>query len=132
MVDGLAKWHTFVRERDTQVLSDALAEDVVFHSPVLWKPIAGKAVVMLYLESAAHVLQDFSYVRQFRGEGGVVLEFGAHVGKYSLKGVDILQLNAEGQISDFEVLVRPATGLQALGAAMADQLALIDTRESGR
>jgi hypothetical protein len=40
-----------------------------------------------------------------------------------VKGVDIIQFNAAGQIVDFEVMVRPASGLQALGAAMAQQLA---------
>jgi len=43
-----------------------------------------------------------------------------------MKGVDIIQFNAAGQIVDFEVMVRPADGLQALGAAVAQQLASAD------
>ena len=122
-VDGLAKWHTFVNEKDEQALAEALAEDVLFHSPFLWQPKEGKATAMLYLSCAAQVLEDFTYHRQFVGDNAVVLEFSAHVGTLSIKGVDILQFNAEGQITDFEVLVRPANGLQALGAAMTAQLA---------
>ncbi|HLZ59533.1 MAG TPA: nuclear transport factor 2 family protein [Ktedonosporobacter sp.] len=121
--EGLAKWHKFVREQDMQALSEALADDVLFRSPVLWKPKEGKATVQLYLSCAARVLEDFTYHRQFVGEHAVALEFSAHVGSMSLKGVDIIQFNAAGQISDFEVMVRPATGLQALGAAMAQELA---------
>ena len=83
----------------------------------------GKATVLLYLSSVARVLEDFTYHRQFVGDHAVVLEFSAHVGSMSLKGVDILQFNDAGQISEFEVMVRPANGLQALGAAMAQQLA---------
>jgi hypothetical protein len=82
---------------------------------------------MLYLSSAARVLQDFTYHRQFVGDNAVVLEFSARVGQLSVKGVDILQLNAQGQIVDFEVMVRPANGLQALAAAMAQQLASADS-----
>ncbi len=125
--DGLAKWHTFVSEQDTQALAEALADDVLFHSPAFWKPKAGKATAMLYFSSAARVLQDFTYHRQFVGDNAVVLEFSARVGQLSVKGVDIIQLNAQGQIVDFEVMVRPANGLQALAAAMAQQLASADS-----
>src|SRR5258708_3853715 len=121
--EGLAKWHRFVSEQDMQALSEALAEDVLLRSPVLWKPKEDKATVLLYLSSVARVLEDFTYHRQFVGDYAVVLEFSAHVGSMSLKGVDILQFNDAGQISEFEVMVRPANGLQALGAAMAQQLA---------
>jgi SnoaL-like domain len=121
--DGLAKWHEFVNEKDEQALAEALADDVLFHSPFLWKPKEGKATAMLYLSSAVRVLEDFTYHRQFVGDNAVVLEFSARIGTWSVKGVDIIQFNAEGQIVDFEVMVRPAKGLQALAAAMTQQLA---------
>ncbi len=124
--DGLVKWHRFVSEKDEQALAEALADNILFHSPVLWKPKEGKATAMLYLSSAARVLEDFTYHRQFVGDDAVVLEFSAHVGTLSVKGVDIIQFNEAGQIVDFEVMVRPASGLQALGAAMAQQLASAD------
>ena len=127
--DGLVKWHKFVSEQDTQALAEALADDVLFRSPFLWKPKEGKATTMLYLRSAVRVLEDFTYHRQFVGDNAVVLEFSARVGSLSMKGVDIIQFNAEGQIVDFEVMVRPANGLQALAAAMAQQLASIVPRE---
>jgi hypothetical protein len=127
--DGLVKWYKFVSEQDMQALFEALADDVLFRSPFLWKPKEGKATTMLYLSSAVRVLEDFTYHRQFVGDNAVVLEFSAHVGSLSVKGVDIIQFNAEGQIVDFEVMVRPANGLQALAAAMAQQLASTDPRE---
>jgi SnoaL-like domain len=121
--EGLMKWHKFVSEQDMQALSEALADDVLFHSPVLWKPKEGKATAILHMSSAVRVLEDFAYHRQFVGDDAVVLEFSAHVGSLSVKGVDLIQFNDAGQISDFEVMVRPANGLQALGAVMAQQLA---------
>jgi hypothetical protein len=123
--DGLARWHTFVNERDAQALADALAEDVVFHSPALWKPKLGKVEAMFYISGAASVLEDFTYLRRFHNDQGAALEFQAHIGQIVVKGVDIIQLNSEGRISDFEVMVRPAKALEALAAAMAQQLALM-------
>ena len=79
---------------------------------------------MLYLSSAVRVLEDFTYHRQFVGDNAVVLEFSARVGQLSVKAdVDLIQFNAAGQIVDFEVMVRPANGLQALAVAMTQQLA---------
>ncbi len=123
---GLAKWHEFVNTQNLHVLADALADDVLFRSPAIWKPKAGKAMTMLYLRSAVRVFEDFTYHRQFFGDNAVVLEFSARVGQLSVKGVDIIQFNAEGLIADFEVMVRPANGLQALVSAMAQQLASAD------
>ena len=54
--DGLAKWHKFVSEKDTQALAEALADDVLFRSPVLWKPKEGKAATMQSSSNSAPVL----------------------------------------------------------------------------
>ena len=78
--DGLAKWHKFVSEKDTQALAEALADDVLFRSPVLWKPKEGRDTAILYLSSAVRVLENFTYHRQFVGDNAVVLEFSARIG----------------------------------------------------
>ena len=95
---------------------------MLFHSPALWKAKEGKAAAILYVSCAARVLEDFTIQRQFVGDNAVALEFSARVGELSVKGVDIFQFNDAGQIADFEVMVRPASGLQALSAAIAQQL----------
>ena len=71
--DGLAKWHIFVRERDLQALADTLTNDVLFRSPALWKPKEGKAIAILYVSSAARVLEDFTYHPEFVGDNAVAL-----------------------------------------------------------
>lgn len=119
---GLEKWHEFITGRDEEVLAKAIAQEAVFHSPFVWTPKAGKANVVLYLSSAATVLENFTYHREFRGDNAVTLEFSANVGEIMVKGVDIIQFDAEGKIIDFEVMVRPNKALQALAAAMGKQL----------
>jgi len=53
----------------------------------------------------------------------LVLEFSANVNGKALKGIDLIQFDAQGLITEFEVMVRPLSGLQALGAEMGARLA---------
>ena len=119
----LDRWHTIVFERDWADLQDFLAEDVVFSSPVLWKPWRGRQAAWLILTTVAEVLQDFRYERELLDGRNWALEFSARVGDLSIKGIDLIQLNERGQIAAFEVYIRPLNGLQALAAVMAKRLA---------
>lgn len=118
----LARWHQCVADKDMTALGALLADDVVFRSPFLWKPKVGKELITIALSAAAQVFEDFTYHRQMTDGSSWALEFSARVGEMSLKGVDIIRFNAEGEIEEFEVMVRPAKGLQALAEAMAKQM----------
>ena len=102
-----------------------LADDVVFTSPVAFKPYRGKAITAAILRGVVRVFEDFRYHRQFAHPNGlnVVLEFTARVQGKELKGIDMIAFDAEGRITDFEVMVRPMSGLQALGEEMGKRLA---------
>lgn len=121
--EGLRRWHHCVSQRDFAALADLLAEDVRFHSPFLWRPKDGKAITLAYLTAAIQVLGDFAYHREMSDGTSWTLEFSAKVGEFSLKGIDIIRFGADGRIADFEVMVRPFKGLQALAEAMQTQLA---------
>ncbi|MBL8311801.1 MAG: nuclear transport factor 2 family protein [Burkholderiales bacterium] len=114
-----------IRARDTAGLPALLAPDAVFRSPVAHKPYAGAAAVAMILQTAERVFSNFTYHRSLVSEDGqsVVLEFSADVGDKALKGIDMIRFGADGKIIEFEVMVRPATGLAALGEAMAKGLA---------
>jgi hypothetical protein len=122
---GLALWHDCVARRDFAALASLLAEDVRFHSPFLWRPKEGKAITAAYLTAAIHVLGDFAYYREMTDGTSWTLEFSAKVGEFSLKGIDIIRFGADGRIADFEVMVRPFKGLQALAEAMQKELAAL-------
>lgn len=119
----VARWHDCVARRDFAALADLLADDVRFHSPFLWRPKEGKAIATAYLVAAVHVLEGLAYHRQALDGATAMLEFSAIVGEFSLKGIDIIRFGADGRIADFEVMVRPFKGLQALAEAMQKQLA---------
>jgi hypothetical protein len=118
----LNRWHNIVFNRDLQDLQLMLAEDVTFRSPYVWRPYQGRQVTWLILTNVLQVFQEFDYHRELIDGDNWALEFSAKVGDLSLKGIDLIRLNSEGQIVDFEVFVRPFNGLQALGAAMAQRL----------
>lgn len=130
-IDGLATWHKFVNEKDEQALAASLAEEVIFRSPAVWRPKEGKATAMLFLSCAVRVFQDFIYEQEFVRDNAVVLQFSARVGSLQVRGVDILQFNEEGRITNFEVMVRPANGLEALKDAMALEVAARLARQTG-
>lgn len=116
-------WHSFVESPDVENLRTILRDDVKFHSPFVWTPKLGKAAATAILMTATEVFTDFRYVREIVNESHWALEFEATVGEFSLRGVDLIELDADGKIVDFEVMVRPANALQALGAEMSRRLA---------
>ena len=124
MTAMLRRWREFVKTEDAAILDEILSDEVNFHSPFVWKPKAGKAVTKKYLTAAAEVLGDFRYIREVCGETDCVLEFEAVVGGLTVRGVDLIKLNEAGKITDFEVMARPANGLQMLGAEMSRKLGL--------
>lgn len=118
----LESWHAVVGSRDMRGLRVLLAPDVVFRSPVAHQPYHGADRAELVLSTAAAVFEDFTYHRQFVEGLSAALEFSARIGAVELKGIDLIRCRDDGRIVEFEVMVRPATGLQALGQAMARRL----------
>ena len=122
---SLKNWHQMIQTGDLSILSHLLADDVVFRSPIAYKPYEGKQVVFFILTNVIQVFQDFTYHREFYSEDGenAVLEFSANVGGKSLKGIDMIRFNEHGQIIDFEVMIRPMSGLAALAEQMGARIA---------
>jgi hypothetical protein len=118
----LASWHAMIADGDFSGLRALLAADVVFRSPVVYSPYSGAERTELILTTAATVFEGFRYHRQFVADDSAALEFTARIGTVELKGMDLIRIGADGRIVEFEVLVRPATGLQALAQAMAQRL----------
>ena len=120
----LQRWHTMMAGRDLKSLPELLAPDAVFRSPMAHAPYPGAPVVSMILNTVLNVFEDFTYHRELAtGDGlSVVLEFSARVGDKQLKGIDLIRFNEHGQIIEFEVMVRPLSGLQALGEEMGRRL----------
>lgn len=118
----LNRWHHIVFNRDLTALQEMLAEDVVFRSPYVWRPYAGRQAAWFILSTVLDVFHDFAYHRELVDGDNWALEFSARVGDLSLKGIDLIRLDSHGRIVEFEVFIRPFNGLQALGMEMGRRL----------
>ncbi|MGH8451759.1 nuclear transport factor 2 family protein [Pseudomonas sp.] len=121
----LQRWHAMLAARDLKSLPELLAPDAVFRSPMAHTPYPGAPLVSMILNTVINVFEDFTYHRELAtGDGlSVVLEFSARVDDKQLKGIDLIRFNEQGQIIEFEVMIRPLSGLQALGDEMGRRLA---------
>ncbi|MBN8553298.1 MAG: nuclear transport factor 2 family protein [Caulobacterales bacterium] len=122
---SLDAWHGMIQRGDFADLASIIHPEATFRSPMAFKPYRSREAVVLILSTVITIFENFTYHRQFAdGDGlNVVLEFSADVGDKSLKGIDMIRFDADGLITDFEVMIRPLNGLQALGAQMGARLA---------
>jgi len=113
-------WHRLIEEKNAAGLDDILADDAVFHSPVVHTPQEGKQLTKLYLSAAIMVLggSNFTYVREVIGDSDAVLEFTAEVNGVHINGVDMVHWNADGKIDDFKVMIRPLKAVNLLHGLM--------------
>ncbi|HET9061657.1 MAG TPA: nuclear transport factor 2 family protein [Candidatus Binatia bacterium] len=120
----VSKWHAMLEAKEIARLDDLLADDVVFHSPVVHTPQRGKAITTIYLTAAYQVLfgSGFRYVREVAGDSDAILEFVAEIDGIHVNGVDMMHWNAEGKIDDFKVMVRPLKAVNLLHGLMARML----------
>ena len=119
--------HPFRRAIEARDLDAAVAlmrEDVVFRSPAVFKQYQGREAVRHLLEAVMAVFEDFRYTREIGADGSRdhALVFETRVGDKQIEGCDFLQLDRDGAIGEFTVMVRPMKGMLALAEAMKVQL----------
>lgn len=121
---ALARWHQLVETRDPSGLQLLLAEDAVFHSPVVHAPQQGRRLAAWYLSAAFEVFcnPSFRYVREIVGDSDAMLEFETEIDGVRVNGVDIISWNEHGQITAFKVMLRPLKAInlihQRMGAVL--------------
>ena len=108
--------------KDFSAIDDLFAEDVVFRSPVVFKPYEGRTAIAMLLAAVSQVFEDFRYTDQVETGAAAALAFSASVGDRELDGIDFLHFDDEGRINRMEVFVRPMSGMHALADAMKRQL----------
>jgi hypothetical protein len=123
-IDTMSKWHELVKSQNQAGLDALLADDAVFHSPIVHTPQVGKPLTKLYLSAAFQVFFNptFRYVREVRGERDAVLEFEVEIDNIRVNGVDMIKWNDDGRIIEFKVMLRPLKAIQLIHAKMAEML----------
>ena len=126
MENPIDKWHELVRTGDAAGLDEILADEVVFHSPVVHTPQVGKEITSKYLSAAFFVFKQpsFRYIREIRGDRDAMLEFQVEIEHLLVNGVDIIKWNDEGKITDFKVMIRPLKAVNLIHQLMARALGI--------
>lgn len=120
----IKQWHEILTTKNIGLLKDLLAEDVVFHSPVLHTPQKGKILTTMYLSAAAYVIlnDSFKYTHELLLDNRAVLEFEVVIDGIVINAVDIIECDENSKIIDFKVMVRPLQGLQMIQKKMLEIL----------
>ena len=108
--------------KDFSQLDELFAEDVVFRSPVVFKPYEGRDTVAVLLGAIAQVFEDFRYLEQVETGDAAVLFFEATVGDRQVQGVDILKFGDGDRIVEMTVMLRPMSGVMAVAERMQQLL----------
>jgi SnoaL-like domain len=111
-----------IEAKDMDSVIALLAEDVVFHSPIVFADYVGRDAVAPILHGVAMVFEDFRYTAEYASDDGHALAFSARVGERAIEGVDILRI-VDGAVAEFTVMVRPYSAATALRERMAALLA---------
>ncbi len=108
--------------KDLDLLTETLREDVVLHSPILFRGFEGREIAIIVLAQVIEVLEDFRYIDELVEGDTVALRFKAKVGDRELEGIDFLELDADGRVAELTVFMRPLSALTAFNEQMKTRL----------
>jgi ketosteroid isomerase-like protein len=120
----IAAWHKLIETKDAAGLDNILADNVVFHSPIVHTPQEGKPITILYLTAAIYVFNNdsFKYLREVISGNNAVLEFSTVIEGITVNGVDMITWGADGRITEFKVMVRPLKAINLIHKMMGEML----------
>jgi hypothetical protein len=116
------RFRAAAESKDFSAIDELFAEDVVFRSPVVFKPYEGRNAVAMLLGAVVQVFEDFRYTDQVETGAAAALAFSARVGDRELDGIDFLHFDSDGRVTRMAVYVRPMSGVHALAEAMQKKL----------
>ena len=118
------KWHEVIESDDLKMLDEIIADDAVFSSPVVFKPMEGKEITMMYLHAAGQSfnMEKFKYTKEIHDGMNSVLEFETYIDDISVNGVDIIEWNEDDKICNFKVMIRPFKAVQKVQEKMIEAL----------
>lgn len=138
---NLQRWFDWMKsDKTAEGLSDLLHDDVVFRSPVVHTPQEGKDITMAYLTAAGSTLgggdkkasdeaSKFKYPRIFDCGDKAVIEFETEMDGILVNGIDMIEWDTDGKITDFKVMVRPLKAINKVHEAMGAMLAKMKAGE---
>jgi SnoaL-like domain len=121
----MAEPHPFrvaAEAKELDRMAELLSEDVVLHSPILFRGFEGREMVSQVLTHVAATLENLTYVDELVEGRSVVLRFKADVGDRELEGIDFLELDEDGKVAELTVFMRPLSALNRFNEQMKERL----------
>jgi SnoaL-like domain len=109
--------------RDLDAWSDALADDVVAHSPIFTTPFAGRDSVLELYSVLFEALGDFEITDELANGDSRAFFWHADLGRRKIQGVDLVRVDRQGKIAEITVLIRPLVDIAAFGSTVGPPLA---------
>ena len=124
----IKKWHKVIESNNLELLNEIIADNAIFSSPVVFKPMEGKEMTMMYLHAAGESfnMEKFEYTKEIHDGMNSVLEFETYIDEISVNGVDMIEWNEDGKISNFKVMIRPYKAVQKVQEKMIEALDNLD------
>ena len=124
MNEPVSKWHEVVKNRDYNLLTEILHNDVIFYSPVVYSPQHGKDVTLKYLAAASEVFNssNFQYIKEINNQNFASLEFTLTIDDTEINGIDLISWDDTGLITEFKVFIRPLQGVNLIHKLMQQML----------
>ena len=120
----IKKWHKVIETDNLELLNDIIADNAIFSSPVVFKPMEGKEITMMDLNAAGESFnrEKFEYTKEIHDGMNSVLEFETYIDEISVNGVDMIEWNEDGKICNFKVMIRPFKAVQKVQEKMIEAL----------
>ena len=124
MNEPISKWHDVVKNRDYNLLTEILHNDVIFYSPVVYSPQRGKDITLKYLAAASEVFNssNFQYIKEIKNQNFASLEFTLTIDDTEINGIDLISWDDAGLITEFKVFIRPLQGVNLIHKLMQQML----------
>lgn len=126
---AINEWRRTITKLDWNKLPELLDDNVAYRNPASFDALHGKDTLITILRVVFEVFENFTYLRHFSSDIGYVLEFSARVGDENLFGVDLIEFDENGKITDLMVMIRPASVALTLATEVGKRLAASQTTE---
>ncbi|MEU4765951.1 nuclear transport factor 2 family protein [Actinosynnema sp. NPDC023794] len=117
-MNAALRFKAAVEAGDVLGATEFFSDDITLHSPVKFHPFEGIDAVRALFGVLQRTFEDFRYVGQYDGPDGHVLHFRTVVGGKQVEGIDLIELDGDGRIGTFTVMIRPQSALAAVGEAV--------------
>ena len=114
----IESFFTAIKSNNVYELKNILDQNVVFKPPTYWKQWQGREVVARILTNVGLIFKNLEYKRVLCNNSDYFLEFSCKIGQLDATGVDMITLNAQGLIENFEVVMRPYKSVGELRKSM--------------